>query len=357
MKKRQLIWTFLLICTFSVSCLFTSCGSDDEKKLNKYVEYSLDYFDTATSITGYEENQEDFDRVSDEILKELAEYHKLFTIYHRFENFENLCTINDLTDGVHRTVTVDKRIIDMLLYAKEMYQLTDGKVNIAMGSVLSIWHDYRTAGLDEPWLAELPPMDKLVEASKHTDINNLIIDEENSTVFISDPEMKLDVGAIAKGYAVEMLARSLEEKGISGYVINVGGNVRTVGSKPKNEKWLAGIENPDKDSDEGYLVYLGLAGESVVTSGSYQRFYTVGDKNYHHIIDSKTLMPAEGYLSVSVVCKDSGKADALSTALFCMDFEDGLALVESLSDVEAHWVFEDGTRKTSGGFDKYVTER
>lgn len=352
MKKQQLISILLLVCVLSSSLLFQSCN----KQKSKYVTYSLDFFDTVTTITGYENDREEFDLVSGEILKMLGEYHKLFTIYHRYDGMENLCTINELQNGSHRTVTVDSRIIDMLLYAKEMYEVTDGKLNIAMGSVLSIWHKYRTAGRDEPWAAELPPHELLAEAALHTDINALVIDKEESTVWISDPMVTLDVGAIAKGYAVEMVARSLEEQGVSGYVINVGGNVRTVGTKPDGQTWLAGIENPNTESEESYLVYLRLAGESVVTSGSYQRYYTVGDKNYHHIIDSKTLMPAKGYLSVSVVCKNSAMGDALSTALFCMPLDEGIALVESLPDVEALWVMSDESRQTSSGFLGYITE-
>lgn len=352
MKKKKLISVALLVCMLLPSLLLTSC----KEQKNKYVAHSFDYFDTATAITGYENDEKQFNRTSNEILALLEEYHKLFTIYHRFEGMENLCTVNELEDGAHRTVTVDGRIIDLLLYAKEMHRVTNGRINIAMGSVLSIWHEYRTSGLDAPWEAELPPMELLEEAAQHTDINDLIIDEENSTVFIADPKMTLDVGAIAKGYAVEMVARALEGRGISGYVINVGGNVRTVGAKPDGEKWLVGIENSDTASDEAYLAYLLLEGESVVTSGSYQRYYTVDGKNYHHIIDTQTLMPAEGYISVSVVCKNSAEGDALSTALFCMSPDEGLALVEGLSDVEAFWVMSDGSTHSSSGFSKYTTQ-
>ncbi len=352
MKKRKIFFAILLVSVFTSTAFLTSCSPQKRK----YTAYSLDYFDTATTITGYEANQEDFDRISGEILSLLGGYHRLYTIYHRFDGTENLCTVNELQDGVHRVVEVDTRIVDMLLYAKEMYTITDGKMNIAMGSVLSIWHEYRTKGVNEPWAAELPSLELLYEAAQHTDINNLIIDKESSTVWIADPQMTLDVGAVGKGYAVEMVARSLEERGITGYVINVGGNVRTLGTKPDNKKWVAGIENPDTRSDKTYLAYLYLAGESVVTSGSYQRYYTVEDKSYHHIIDPETLLPAEGYISVSVVCRNSANADALSTALFCMPFEDGLALVESLPDTEAHWVMNDGTTKYSSGFLAYTAE-
>lgn len=349
--KQYKLTALLLACILLLGVL-PSCAP----KPQSYKAYSLDYFDTATTITGYAKSQEEFDRISGEILAELGEYHRLYTIYHRFKGLENLCTVNELVEGQHRTVTVDRRIIDLLLYAKEMYTVTGGKVNIAMGSVLSIWHDYRELGMSDPASAELPPMEKLTEAAKHTDINCLIIDEESSTVTITDPAMRLDVGAIAKGYAVERVARSLEEKGITGYVINVGGNVRTVGAKGDGSPWVAGIENPDTDAEEPYVAYLNLTGKSVVTSGSYQRYYLVNGKRFHHIIDSETLMPAEGFLSVSVVCKHSGQGDALSTALFCMPFEEGLALVESLPDTEAFWVLPDGTTRQSDGFAAYITQ-
>lgn len=348
--RRNILRTILIGCMLILS--MAGCGAKNEK----YSTYSFDYFDTVTTITGYAESKEQFDETADKALEELSEYHKLFTIYHRYEGLENLCTINERTDGVHRTVTVDSRIIDMLLYAKEMYEKTDGTVNIAMGSVLSIWHDYRTEGIDEPWAAKLPPMEELSEAAKHTDIGNLVIDEENCTVTLTDPDMKLDVGAIAKGYAVEMVARSLEEKGVTGYVLNVGGNVRTIGGKADGEKWLVGIENPEENSENAYLAYLELSGESLVTSGSYQRYYVVDGKRYHHIINPETLMPSEGIVSVSVVCKSSADGDALSTALFCMDLEEGMALVESLTDTEALWMLDDGTCYESSGFEKYKSK-
>lgn len=325
----------------------------NETNLQKFSAYSFDYFDTVTTVTGYAESQEAFDEIADGILGELGEYHRLFTIYHRFEGLENLCTINELVNGAHRTVTVDRRIIDMLLYAKDMYHKTDGHVNIAMGSVLSIWHDYREIGMSDPASAELPPMEKLTAASEHTDINCLVIDEENSTVTLTDPAMKLDVGAIAKGYAVEMVAKRLEEQGITGFVLNVGGNVRTVGPKGNGEKWVVGIENPVDDEEKPYLAYLELAGQTIVTSGSYQRYYLVDGKRYHHIIDPETLMPSEGFVSVSILTKSSADGDALSTALFCMSFEEGLALIESIPDTEAMWVFQDGREETSSGFESY----
>ena len=351
MKRYHLFLAVLLLC----AVILSSCGVTGAPMKTKFTEYSLDWFDTVTTVTGYEHDRETFDKNCADIFSALGEYHRLYTIYHRFENMENLCTVNELVDGAHRVVTVDRRIIDLLLYAKDMYTLTGGYMNIAMGSVLSIWHDYRTAGLDDPTNASLPPKELLSEASLHTNIDDLIIDADACTVFLADPDMTLDVGAIAKGYAVEMIAQMLEADGITGYVLNVGGNVRTIGTKPDGAPWIAGIENPDQTAD-GYAAYLSLDGQSLVTSGSYQRFYTVNGQNYHHIIDADTLSPAVGFASVSVVCKNSALADGLSTALFCMTAEEGLALIESIPDAEALWIAEDGTQFTTDGFASYVTE-
>lgn len=329
--KKSIFFLLLL-------CFLFLCSCDQAPK--KYSAQSFSYFDTVTTIVGYAENRESFDAVCAEIFAELEKYHRLFTIYESYDGVENLHTLNE-----KRTIQADDAIVEMLLYGKEMYALTDGAVNIAMGSVLSLWHDYREKG------DALPPKELLTEAAFHMDISDLLIDAETGKVSLLDPEMRLDVGAIAKGFAAEMTARSLEEKGIFGYLVNLGGNVRTLGKRADGMPWNVGIEDP---LSENLLATLLLSGESLVTSGSYQRYYTVEGKRYHHIIDPETLMPSEGYLSVSVVCNHSAKADALSTALFCMDFETGLLLVESLSDVEAIWLFPDGTTKTSKGFQKFL---
>lgn len=352
MKKTVSLVLVMILVVLQVLS-FASCKASEK---TKYSAYYFDYFDTATTIIGYTETKEEFDAICEEIKALLNEYHRLFTIYNRFENFTNLVTINDVTDGKHQVVEVDEKIIDMLSFAKEMYNKTDGKVNIAMGSVLSIWHIYRNEGISDPSVAQLPPMEKLKEASKHTDINDLIIDEENNTVYIKDPLMKLDVGAIAKGYAVEKIAEYLIDKGITDFLLNVGGNIRTIGNAGEEDSpWKAGIENPDtENAEKPYIEFLKISGESIVTSGSYQRYYVVNGENYHHIIDPVTLMPGTNFKSVSVITNDSGLGDAFSTALFLMSYEEGTALVEKTENIEAMWVMPDGEQRYSSGFEDYT---
>ena len=125
--KSRIICVLLVICltlTFLASCT-------QKKEKSKFSANSFEYFDTVSVITGYADNQEEFDEISKRVFEELGEYHRLYSIYHRFDGLENLCTVNDLRDGEHRTVTVDKRIIDLLLYAREVYDLTNTTVSAA----------------------------------------------------------------------------------------------------------------------------------------------------------------------------------------------------------------------------------
>ncbi len=326
----------------------TSCG-----KAQKFTAYAFNIFDTVATVTTYSTSRTELDKVSRRVFDRLEHYHVLFDIYNKYDGVNNLSTVNSIVDGEHPTVTVHRDIIDLLLYAKQAYQLTGGALNVAMGSVLSIWHDYRTTGMKDPVNATLPPMTALLAAAEHVNLDAVVIDEVNSTVTITDPKVRLDVGAIAKGWAVERVAEELEREGIEGYVLNVGGNVRTLGTKPGGDSWIAGVENPFGDPDLPFLKYVELNGMAIVTSGSYQRFYVVGDKSYHHIIDGKTLMPSDRYTSVSIICGDSGLGDALSTALFCLSIEDGKAIIAGLADVEVMWVTPDGEITTTDGFAAY----
>lgn len=216
-----------------------------------------------------------------------------------------------------------------------------------MGSVLRLWHDCREAASQEPENARIPTAQALAQAAAHTDISTLEIDPEHNTVRISDPLASIDVGALAKGYATERAAQRLLESNADGYVLNIGGNIRILGHKPDGSSWATGIKDP-RDPEQ-YAARVSLADTSCVTSGNYERFFTVDGVRYHHIIDKDTQMPAAYFASVTVITPDSGLADTLSTALFCMPYEDGLALTQALGNVQALWILPDGTQyKTPG---------
>ena len=336
-----------VILVFSVlTCMLASCNvtlpsaPEPEKQARSYYEY----FNTVSVVISYEgDSPEIFDANCNAVSALLDDYHKMFDIYYEYSGINNLKTVNE-NAGVS-PVKVDGRLIEFLLYAKEIYTLTDGKTNVAMGSVLSLWHDAREDGIDDPENAKLPDAKLLEEAAKHTDINNLIINEEDSTVYLSDPQMSLDVGALGKGYATEKAAELLIGRGVSSYVLNFGGNIKAIGTKTEKEGWITGITNPDRSSEESFVCRVVIKDISLVTSGDYERYYVVDGVKYHHVIDPDTNMPASYFSSVSVFTEDSALADALSTALFCMSYEEGLALINKIGGVDVIWVTPDGELK------------
>lgn len=329
-----------------MAVVFSGCKvSSQEAEKKQYQATFLELFNTVTTIVGKDETEEAFREKAQMIHDELQEYHELFDIYNEYDGISNIKTINDYAGK--EPVKVDSRIIDLLLDCRMFYEETDKRVNAAMGSVLSLWHDARTDGIRDPLNAKLPKQDKLDAASLHTDMSLIVIDEEASTVYLPDPDMQLDVGAVAKGWAVQKAAQSFAEKYSEGYLISVGGNVCATGPKGKEIPWVIGIQDPQNPDNYLHTVYLETG--CVVTSGDYQRTYAVDGKMYHHIIDPDTLYPAEHWRSVTIICRDSGTADALSTALFLMDQESGEKLLARFG-AEAMWVDAEGNVFYSPGF-------
>ena len=331
-----------VLCALLCGCAAAPAGEEGGQK--RYEASFLTLFDTVTTMVGYADSEEAFTAQAQQIHDELLEYHQLYDIYNDYDGLNNLKTVND-NAGI-APVKVDAKILDMLEFSKDLYEETGGRVNVAMGGVLSLWHDAREAGIEDPANAYLPDQDALEEAARHADWSNVVIDEEAGTVYLADPDMSLDVGAIAKGYAVERVC----ETAPAGMLISVGGNVRATGPKPDGSPWVVGIENPDGGD---FLHTLYVEDSSVVTSGDYQRYYLVDGQRYHHIIDPDTLYPATRWRSVSILCADSGIADGLSTALFTLSQEDGQKLLDAF-DAEALWMTQDGELLYSPGFQAAV---
>ena len=330
----------------SLALLLCGCTLPEKEPPKKqYQATFLTLFDTVTFISGLAESEEAFQQEAQQVHDQLLVYHQLFDIYNDYDGLSNLKTVND-NAGV-APVVGDEIIIRFLTDCKAYYELTGHTVNVAMGSVLSLWHEARTEGLNDPSNAALPDRQALEEASLHTGWDDVIIDPEKSTVYLADPLLRLDVGAAAKGWSAQQVAQSAPR----GLLISVGGNVCATGPKDDSGKaWVVGITDPDGGD---YLHTLSITDLAVVTSGDYQRYYVVDGKAYHHIIDPETLMPAHRWRSVTVACRDSGLADALSTALYLLPLEDGQALLDQWS-AEAMWLDAQGNRYYSPGFRELI---
>ncbi len=235
--------------------------------------------------------------------------------------------------------------MELLRLGKEYEAMTNGAVNIAMGAVLRLWHEARENSV-------LPERAALEEAGKHCGIDDVLIDVENGSVTLADPEMSVDVGAIAKGYAADRAAETLKPFGFP-FMLNCGGAVLVSGAKPDGSPWLAGIADPL--NGEEYSAVARLSSGSLSTSGSYLRRFTVDGVEYGHIIDPETLFPAVGTASVSVYTAGEGTsclADALSTACFILGQENGSALINGIDGAEALFEAANGAVNTTDGFPK-----
>ena len=338
---------FLRVFTGSLlaAALLAGCAFSGLLGKKQHTATYLDLFDTVTTLVGYAPTEADFLEEAGMVYDTLRYHHQLFDIYRDYPGINNLKTVNDFA-GIS-PVEVDPAIIRLLQDCRHYCEITDGRVDVTMGSVLRLWHEARSEGLSDPAAARLPDPEALKEAAAHTGFDRIVIDEEAGTVFITDPETSLDVGAIAKGWAVEQAAQSAPE----GILISVGGNVSATGPKPDGAAWVIGIQHPEGGGS--YLHTVSLTRGTAVTSGDYQRTYTVNGKAYHHIIDPDTGMPAELWRSVTVVGTDSGLADALSTALFLLPMDAGKALAEAL-DVEVLWVDTRGETYMTPGFQALI---
>ena len=340
MKRILLFFVALSIC---LSACMLSVHGENLQKFSR-VEYSI--FDTEITLMGYCKSQDEFNAVADEVMEQLRELNRIFDAYNSYEGVNNLWYINRYADEA--PVEIPAPLFNLLAWCKDMWNQGYQQNNVAMGAVLRIWHDYRSAGQGDPETAELPPMEDLQAAALHTNFDDVILDAEKQTVYFADPELSLDIGAVAKGYAGDLVKAYLDEH-MPSFLLSLGGNISS-GISPQDGRvnWGVSIQHPDEPS--GMLDVLYLHSLSVVTSGDYWRYYVVDGKRYHHIIDPKTLMPSEYIQAVTVVCESGLMADYLTTALFIMTYEDGLALIDSLSGVEALWCLQDGTVLMTDGF-------
>ncbi|MDO4483779.1 MAG: FAD:protein FMN transferase [Clostridia bacterium] len=307
-----------------------------------------DCFDTVIMLTAYTDDEALFNEMASLCEAEFRRLDKLFQPYKLFEGVNNICFINK--HAAEGPVAVEPELLELLRRSKEAQQAIPGTVNVAMGSVLKLWHDARTAAENEE--AYVPPMEELQAAAVHTNMDDLMLDEENGTVYFADPLLQLDIGAVAKGYAAGLVAEKIAPR-MPKFAINAGGNIIT-GDAPDNDirLWKSGIQNPDNFYlSTDYLVTIGIKNKSLVTSGDYQRYYYVGDEKYHHIISPDTLMPARTCRAVTILEDDAFLADYLSTAAFLLPYEQGRQMIDAIPTAEALWVLADGTVYMTEGFE------
>ncbi|SMP64995.1 FAD:protein FMN transferase [Anoxynatronum buryatiense] len=359
-KNNRRRWWPALALLLTLMMLAVGCApaQNPYEGYERHTDSFFDTFDTLIQVIAYTTSEEEFQQAFEQIHQRFRELHQLYDIYNTYSGMNNVKTVNDQA-GI-APVAVDEDLINLILFAREWHDRTAGRTNVAMGPVLKIWHDYRADGLFDPSLAELPPLEDLQRATAYTDIHLIEVDEAAGTVYLPDSRMRLDIGAVAKGYATELVAKELEAAGLESFIISAGGNVRAVNRPFDNERetWTVGLHNPDASlfaEGNSLLGSVSITNASVVTSGDYQRFYIVDGQPVHHLIDPVTLMPAAHYRALTVVMEDSGQADFFSTELFLLPFEESLPMAESIEGLEVIWVMPDGSIEMTGGLEVMLT--
>ena len=317
-------------------CNFIGLTKKEDVKVSK----SQMCFGTVMTITLYGEEKETT-AVIDEAFEEL---NRLEMIFSAKKEDSELYRLNET--AFQNSVAVSSELYEVISKALMYNKKSGGALDISIGNIVSLW----AIGTDD----ERIPGDEEIAGFLDMDgCSYICMDDSNRSVEFKDDRVKLDLGAIAKGYAADVIKAFILNKNENAYgILNFGGNIMTIGEKPNGSDWNIAITDPHEP--EGTFATIGIKDKCVVTSGNYERYFEKDGVRYHHIIDAKTAYPARsGVLSVSVIGDSSVDCDALSTACFVLGVEEGLKLIESLDGFEAVFVDENMETHMSGGMDKY----
>ena len=218
-------------------------------------------------------------------------------------------------------VKVSKDIYALLKKAYDYSEESDGGFNMVIGAITQLWR----IGFDD---ARKPDQSEIDEALKHIDYHHVIFNDQEQTVYLEDPQMILDLGAIAKGYIADEAAAVLQEHGVTSAIVDLGGNIYVVGQSWRGEPWNVGIQDPN-NARGSVLGAIKEEDKTVVTSGIYERYLEVDGKTYHHIFDSKTGYPYDNDIaSATIITDKSIDGDGLTTVIFDKGVKAGLEYIE-----------------------------
>jgi len=284
-------------------------------------------FDTVVSVRVYDERIEKshFDYI-ESIMEQIDE------TMNRFKEESEVAKVNRLAG--EEAVQVTEETYHIIKTAKEYALRSEGRFEPTIGPLVDLWA-IGNGG------SEVPPIAEIDAAKQLIDFNKLELNDDSLTVKLQQKGMTLDLGAIAKGYAADVIASYLQEQGFTSAIIDLGGNILAMGSKPDKSPWRIGIQSPDENRGE-HLGTISVVNKTIVTSGVYERYFIYDNKQYHHIIDPFTGYPAANELaSATIITEKSMHADAMSTTVFLLGLEEGMAFVESTENTEAIFVTND----------------
>ena len=318
-----------LILFFSL--LLTGCGQQKNEKISK----SDFYFDTVITVTLYDPTQEDLLNGCFDLAKKYANL---------FSATIDTSDISRINAAKGKPVTVAPETIELLKKGLYYGDLSGGRFDVTLRQLSALWNFSENKG-------EIPKEEDIQRAVDTIDYHNIEISENQVT--LKNKKAAVDLGGIAKGYIADKMKQYLNENGVNAGIINLGGNVLTIGKK-EQKPYKIGIQKPF--SEAGTLLFsVDISDQTVVSSGTYERYFTANDKIYHHILDVSTGYPYDnGLIGVTVICENSVDGDGLSTTCFTLGLTDGMKLIESLEDTEAVFITNDYKLHMSSGMGKEI---
>lgn len=314
MKKNFCFFVFLLSL-----CSLTGCEFQTKEPLTK----TGFYFDTVVQISLY-------DHKEDSLIDECFSYCKMFenTVSKTIDTSD----ISKINQAEGKPVEVSDDTIALLKEAIHFSQKTNGAFDVTIDPLTQLW-DFK----NQP--DSLPSENSIAEACSLVGYQNILIN--GNTVTLKDPNASIDLGGIAKGYMADQLKSFLQKEGVTSAIINLGGNILTLGEKPDGEPFQIGIKKPFDESGSS-LFSVSVTDRSVVTSGCYERYFVLNDTIYHHILDPSTGYPVQNNLySVTILSDKSTDGDALSTACYVLGLEEATKLIHSMDGIDAIFVTSD----------------
>ncbi len=316
-------------------------GQKQDLKLFKKAALSMG---TVFELTIYAADKYIAEKAFNDVFQEINRLDYLMS------NYKKESVLSRLNKNASAEPTVcNKELASVIEQSLQYSDITDGAFDITIGPLMKKWGFFKKQG-------RIPGEEELESVLESVSYKNIIIEEKVKkslaknpvtvkTVFFKNTGTQIDLGGIGKGYAVDMAARVLKQNGINSALINFAGNIYAFGIPPGKDSWVIGLQHPRES--EGLLGSFEITDKAVSTSGDYEKFFTIEGKRYSHIIDPRTGNPVKGIVSVTIVTDNATRADALSTGVFVLGLEKGMALIEKLQDVEGIIIYEDADSKLS----------
>lgn len=336
MVEKRSAWTIILCLVFLGGILFPGCTGNSSSRMEELQTFSMDTYFRLTA-PGLDDTQKQL------ILDVLAELDRLFN---RFSPDSDISRINA---NAGEPVPVDEKTLELLDQAWQLAAETEGYFDPTIGSLAELWNIGET---QEDW--HPPGKDEVAKARELVDYQQLVIHQERGQVQLNHPGMKLDVGGIAKGYAVDRIAKLLNSWQVNNALIDFGGDYYALGEHPEARPWKLGIRHPREPSQA--IAILSVEDRAVTTSGDYQRYRLYQGQRFSHLLNPFTGYPSQELASVTVLAPNGVLADGLATAVFIMGPEQGMELVESWPGVDAVIIDQEMNVQVSSGIKDCVSK-